>query len=66
MTPAWLKVLHLVVITLWGDDRIDVEIITRELRAVLPLKGIRKAITVVCELDDEVGGRWRRRLWVGR
>lgn len=32
-------------------------IITRELRAVL---------TVVCELDDEVGGRWRRRLWVGR
>lgn len=57
MTPTWLKALHLVVITLWGDDRIDTEIITRELRAVL---------TVVCELDDEVGGRWRRRLWVGR
>lgn len=60
MTPTWLKALkhlHLVVITLWGDDRIDIEIITRELRA---------ALTVVCELDDEVGGRWRRRLWVGR
>lgn len=60
MTPAWLRALvrlHLVVITLWGDDRMDTEIITRELRAVM---------NVVCELDDEVGGRWRRRLWVGR
>lgn len=60
MTPTWLKAikhLHLVVITLWGDDRIDVEIITRELRAVM---------MVVAEWDDEIGGVWRRRLWVGR
>lgn len=60
LTPTWLKAisrLHLVVITLWGDDRIDTEIITRDLRAVM---------TVVAEWDDEVGGVWRRRLWVGR
>jgi hypothetical protein len=41
-------------ITLWGSY-VDVETMTRELRAVL---------TVIRELDDMVAGVWRRRLWV--